>query len=254
MSLSQLQRAAVELCYGDEPSAEACAALGDERIWRIYRDAVRKRLRGELEVALPRTRVALGDPAFYALFDRFLRHAPPRTRFFHAVVDSFAQAAGAWLRDDAALPPYAADLCAYEAARWKVGDASDDPGVALVEFEFERIPVLSPAVVLLDLQHAVQQHAVQQPADADGGYAQRATQLCVYRGRDAIKASYFTLNAVTLALMQRFVLQQETVSQSVQRVAAEREVALDQAFVDGLCTVLADFMERGILLGSRAAG
>lgn len=243
--LAQLQRAAVELCYGPEPSAEQLAALGDARIWGIYREAVRKRLRGELEVALPRTRAALGDEAFGALFERFLRDAPPTTRFFHAVVAAFAQAARPWLRE-AGHVAHAADLCAYEAARWTVADASDDVQGELTEFAFDRAAVLSPAVQLLQLEHAVYL-----AAEADGAYAKGAVQLCVYRKREERAARYFVLNPITAALMQRFARGGESVAQSVHGVAAERGISVDQPFLDGLCTVLADFIEQGVILGGR---
>jgi len=61
MALVDLQRRAVEVCFGPEPRPEQLQALGDERIWRFYREAVRKRLRSELHFAFKRTRVVAGD-------------------------------------------------------------------------------------------------------------------------------------------------------------------------------------------------
>jgi hypothetical protein len=246
VTLAELQRATVELCFGPEPHDEQLSGLGDARIWRIYRDAVRKRLRGELSVALPRTCALLGHERVDALFGRFLRTDPPRTRFFHAVVGSFSQAALPWLRADVELPAASADLCAYEAARWSVGDLCDDPDGPVLEFEFERVPVFTPALRLLELRHAVHLSA-----DEQGAYGQGEFTLCVYRKRDERQARYFALNPVTYALMQRWVCADEPVARSIERVAAERSVAVDQAFLDGLCTVLSDFLERGVLLGGR---
>jgi hypothetical protein len=245
--LADLQRAAVELCYGGEPSSEQYAAIGDARIFRIYREAVRKRLHGELEVALPRTSALLGAAVLGRLFDRFLREVPPRTRFFHAVVGCFADAALPWMRADDTLPAQAADLCAYEAACWAVGDLSDNPQGEVLEFAFDRRPALSPALRLLALRHPVHASA---EAEAEARTAGEHW-LCVYRKREEQKARHLLLNATTFALMQRFVAETETVAESVQQVAIAREVVVDQAFLDGLCTVLADFLERGIVLGGR---
>ena len=69
MSLAELERYATQLCLGPAPSEGALAELGDARIWRLYRDMVRNRLRGELRFALRRSVAALGD----ALFDRLVR-------------------------------------------------------------------------------------------------------------------------------------------------------------------------------------
>jgi hypothetical protein len=51
MALIDVQRAVVDVCFGPEPNPQQLEALGDARIFRIYRDAVRKRLRAELEQA-----------------------------------------------------------------------------------------------------------------------------------------------------------------------------------------------------------
>ena len=82
-----------------------------------------------------------------------------------------------------------------------------------------------------------------------GSYERVATQLCVYRRAEDKKARVWSLNPVMFALMQRFAAQQEPVQVSIQQVAAERSIALDATFVDRLCTVLADFIERGVILG-----
>jgi len=245
MSLIDLQREAVELCCGPEPSPEQLAALGDERIWRLYRELIRNRLRGELKIALPRTLAAAGEGAFERAFEHHMRSDPPRTRFFHALVAAFVRSAAPIFRADSALPPYLGDLCVYEAALWEVSDLPDHGAEPASEFSFDKRPVLSPALRLLALRHAVHE----QPTE--GGYRQGEFYLCVHRRPDDRRAQPWSLNAVTFALMQRFATGAPTVSEAVQQVAAERAIALDSKFVDGLCTVLADFIDRGIILGAR---
>jgi hypothetical protein len=245
MSLIDLQRDAVELCCGPEPTPAQLATLGDERIWRLYRELIRKRLRGELKLALRRTHAAAGEAAFERAFEHHLRRDPPRTRFFHAVVAEFARSAAPFFREDPALAPYLGDLCEYEAALWAVADLPDASAEPLAEFAFDKRPVLAPALRLLALRHAVFEPR------ADGGYRQGEFYLCIHRRPEDKRARPWTLNAVTFALMQRFATGAPTVSEAVQQVAAERAIALDSKFVDGLCTVLADFIDRGIILGAR---
>jgi hypothetical protein len=161
------------------------------------------------------------------------------------VVGCFAASAVGWLREDPEVPGHVADLCAYEAARWSVADESDERPAGLLEFAFDRRPALASAVRLLALQHAV--HLEPAPA---GVYPAGEFLVCVYRRAAETKARFFSLNPVTYALLQRFATSAESVTRSVEHVAAQRSVAVDEAFLDGLCTVLADFLERGIILGS----
>lgn len=244
--VAEIERAAARVCFGVEPSGEDLRLLGDERIWRIYRDMVRKRLREECGLGLKRTAEAAGE-AFDRAFVAHLAEDPPRTRFFREIVTSFAASAVPRFRADASLPAYVADLCVWEAALWEVGDLDDRASaVTPVEFAFDRVPVLAPALRLLQLDHAVHE----KPA-AGGGYAARPTYLCLHRRTEERSARTWTLDAVTHALLVRFERGAETVTDAIQHVARDRGVAVDQRFVDGLCTVLADFLERGVLLGSR---
>lgn len=245
MALVDLEREVVELCFGPEPSAEQCRRLGDERIWRIYRESIRNRLRSELKFALKRTHAAAGE-AFERAFAQFLQDAPPRTRYFHAVVGDFAQSACAFFAREPGMPVYLADLCAYEAALWAVSDLPDAVPAGLDQFAFDREPVLAPALALLALGHAV--HAA---PDAHGNYARGDVYLCVHRRAADKKARTWSVNAVTYDLMQRFRRGGENVTTALQHVAAQRAITIDEPFVDGLCTVLSDFIERGVILGVR---
>lgn len=246
MALIDLQRSVVEVCFGLEPRAEQLAALGNERIFRIYRDAIRKRLRAELGVAFKRTFATAGEAAVERAFAHFLDDSPPRTRFFHAVVGSFAQSAVPFFEREPGLPSHVADLCAYEAALWAVADLPDSLSEQVLEFGFDKQAVLAPALRLLALRHAV--HVTPEP---ELGYAPGAYYLCVHRRPEEKRARPWTLNAVSFELMQRFVTDGTTVAEAVQQVAALRGIAVDQNFLDGLCTVLADFIERGVILGGR---
>ncbi len=245
MSLIDVQRKVLALCVGDEPAPGELHALGDERVWRLYRELVRKRLLEELCTAFPRTAAAVGKEGFERTFTHYLRSSPPRERYFHAIHEGFAKSAIPSLRSDASLPPYAADLLAYEAALRSVASLDDRVAEPPTEFAFDQPAALVPALLLIELQHAVHQA----PA-ADGSYAAGNYYLCVCREAQEKKARIWTLNAASYALMQQ-LSRGAKVSEAVQQVAVERGIAVDESFVDGLCTVLADFIERGVILGGR---
>lgn len=247
MSLIDLQRRAVELCCAREAGDEQLQALGDERIWRLYRELIRNRLRGELKVALKRTYAAAGAQAFERAFEHHMQTDPPRSRFFHGVVSDFVQSAVPFFRADPSLPSHLGDLAEYEGALWAVSDLPDAAPEISTEFAFDRRAVLSPALRLLALQYAVHRNP-----QKSGAYERISVYLCLHRRPEEKTAKRWELNAVSFDLMQR--LQQDeapVVSEAVQQVAAARSIPVDEKFLDRLCTVLATFIDGGIILGAR---
>lgn len=247
MSLIDLERAVVAVCFEREAPAARLSQLGDARVFRVYREAVRNRLKKELEVAFERTFAKAGSALVERAFERFLAERPPRTRFFHQIPASFAESALPLFRAEQAAAPELADLCAYEAALWAVADLPDRAELALAEFAFEKKVVFSPALRLLELRYPVHLEPRALAAAAPGPH-----YVCVHRPPEAKRGQPWSLNASSFALMQRLLGSEQSVAEAVRAVAAERGLALDQAFVDGLCGVLADFLERGVILGSRA--
>lgn len=247
MSLLEQQRAATALCLGQEPSEAQLAALGDPRIWGLYREMVRNRLRSELKVALRRSCDALGGEAFERVFEAWLRDAPPRSRPFHGIVGDFAGLATELVRKDGSIVAWAADLIAYEAALWAVSDMDDRVTGPVQDLSFDAPPCFAPARRLLTLQHAVHEAAL-----GDGSYKKADSTVCVYRSAEDKASRTFVLNPTLHALMVALEAGELTLTQAVQRVATARKLKVDATFIDGLCTVLADFTERGLLLGSKA--
>jgi uncharacterized protein (DUF1501 family) len=232
---------------GPAPSEAQLEPFGDARIWALYREMIQNRLRGELKNALRRSCEALSPAGLERVFQAWLVQAPPRSRPFHGIVEDFARFALGFVRADSASVAWAADLIAYEAALWAVSDMDDRVPVAVQELSFDAPPCFAPARRLVVLQHAVHDGP-----EADGSFKAGELCVCVYRPAEDKASRTFVLNPTLRALMTALDAGELTLTQAVQRVAQERKLRVDEKFIDGLCTVLADFSERGLLLGSRA--
>jgi hypothetical protein len=243
MALIDLERAVLSICFRAQPPEKELAELGERRSWLVYREMVRERLLGEIRTALPRSRKLLGDAALLDAFTGHLERDPPRTRYFREIVLGFVNSALPILQADPRIPRVALDMLRYESALWEVRDLESQMASACVEFAFDRVPVVCPALRLLTVSHAV--HA------GDGAYAEGTHWLCIHRATDADSVRTWTLTATTFELLQRWQRADATVAQTVQQLAEQRAQRIDAAFVDALCTTLAQFIELGIVLGSR---
>jgi hypothetical protein len=242
MGLIDLQRQILALCFDETPSEASLASLGQREAWLTYREMIRERLLRELRLALPRTRLLVGERAFVAAFNHHLAHEPPRTRYFRQVVSTFVLSALPLWAADAELHPACADLARYELAVWEVRDLEAAPELTLCEFSFERVTVVSRALRLLALEHAVR------PGDALDA---RAEYLCIQRASDAERPTVWKLTPSTFQLLQRLSLEQLSASEVVKETAQATGARIDAEYLDGLCETLAQFLEVGILLGSR---
>ena len=275
MALIDLQRDVLALCFRAQPPESVLAGLGNPGSWLMYREMVRERLLREIRVALPRSCKLLGEAGLARGFEHFLEYAPPRTRFFREIVRGFVEsilplmAAGGAPRsmspavhaaprlDDPAdlspnlpmpAPPALADLLRYELSCWEVRDLEDYAGAPPAEFDFDRVPIVAPALRLLRVRYAIHR-----PPAADGGYAPGEHLLCLQRRGDAAQPQTWTLTPTTYRLLQRWQRADCSVTESVQALAREQNLRVDAAFIDGLCAALAQFLEVGIVLGSRPA-
>ena len=247
MALIDVQRAMLAVCFRAEVPAAALAALAGERdTWLSYRQMVRERLLREIRVALPRSRKLLGDEVLDGLFVRYLDCDPPRTRFFREIVASFVDSALPWLQADSRLPVVAHDLVRYEAAVWAVSDLDARERETYADFAFDRPAVLSRALRLLHVSHAV--HTA---SDESGQHAAADYWLGIHRKCDGDAPRTWSFNATTFALLERVQRERLPVADAVRQVTAERGIEVDAAFVDRLCGSIAQLIEAGIVLGSR---
>jgi hypothetical protein len=246
MALIDVERAVLSVCFQAEPPEAALRALGDRDRWLVYRDLTRDRLLREIQFALPRTCAAFGDANLERAFVTHLDRDPPRTRYFREVVLSFAQSAQRTFAQDSSLPSHALDLLRYEAALWEVSDLESAVRGELIEFAFDRIPVVTPAMRLLTLGHAV--HI---PAENPRSCAPGEFWLCVQLDANDTRARTWSFNRTSYALLAEFERGERTAADAVQWVASKLERRVTPQFVERLCESLAQWIEVGILLGSR---
>lgn len=240
--LIDVERRFVRVCFAKEPREDDLTALGGMRDrWLVYRHMVRARLRGMIANALVRTVAALGEEAWNAWFDRWLDEAPPRTRYIREIVPELLDyCLPRWERDPS-VPPWMIELAKLEVTRWEVGYTDAEPPEA-GELAFEKVPVLSPAVHVLRFAHPVhEKHET---------YAENPTWLCVYRRADD-KTAVWAIDAFTAGILESFAAGDRTITDTVKSVAAQLEIPLDEKLVQRIGTVLAELVQRGILLGAR---
>jgi hypothetical protein len=240
MGLIDLQRQILSLCFDETPSEAALSTLGQREAWLTYREMIRERLIRELRLALPRTRALVGDGAFVAAFTHQLEHEPPRERYFRQVVAGFVQHALPLWAADPQLHAASGDLARYELAQWEVRDLLVTPNAALTEFSFERVAAVSPALRLLALEHAVR------PGE---DLSARPQYLCMQRVAERTKV--WRLTRTTFQLLERLAREDAAVSDVVKQVAQASGARIDAEYLDSLCGTLAQFLEAGIILGSR---
>ena len=239
LSLRAYQETALRVFFGREPSDEDLAALGSPERFRLYRNMVRHRLDKVVRAALPRTLRALGEDEASALITAFFDEAPPRTRWFREVPEHFG--AFALTRFGDSGPAHLRELCQFELARWTVQHLESEPDTTVVALDFTLPPVTTPALRRLRVQHRVDLRGTEPRAEA--------ANLAVYRRLDD-KPATWVLNDIAAALLDAFVDGQGSLAERVQAVTKARDVAIDEHFLERLSAMLADFLERGVLLGS----
>ncbi len=242
--LDARQRAIARVCLGEEPPTDALALLGgDPRRWQVYRDLVRTRLWRALLEALPRTYAAAGPDRFGGWFTRFLDEAPPRTRYVREVAPAF----GAWVRaaegDALSRPaPWLPDALTLDLAEHRVAlsDARLDPS-RVAPFSMDLPAALDPAHCRARLWWAM-----------DGASAiHRPRALLVHRHPATGRAETLELDALDAEVVDAMDDEATPVTAAVLSVLNRHGLAADAAFSGRLAGLLADLMERGVLLGSR---
>jgi hypothetical protein len=234
------------VCFEAEPPEAALRSLGEPERWLLYRELTRERLLREIQFALPRTCAALGDATLQRAFVTHLDRDPPRTRFFRDIVLAFAASARQTLEGEPGLASHVFDLLRYEATLWEVSDLEAAASGGIEEFSFDKVPVVTPAIRLLEVDHAVHM-----PADAPGSCAPGKFWLCVQLDPEDARSRTWSFNHTSFELLAEFQRAERTAADGVQHVASRLGRRVTPQFVDHLCESLAQWIEVGIVVGSR---
>jgi hypothetical protein len=266
MAEPEVQRAMLAACFGapDVRSAEDVATLlaangvaaedreamaQNPRFW-LYRRLVRSNMFDIIGRMMPKARERmnlLAAHAFDASITGFLAEAAPRTHHFRDVPMEFFEWAKPRWTADKSIPAYLVDLAAYELLEFSVGVgrfADEVPDVA--EIAVDRAVVFSSTVQLCALAHAV--HAL--PDDLHAPVDLRTVTLLVYRdGSHMVR--FLELSPLVASITTRLV-SGAPLGAALQESCAEHSQPLTQELLGDIAKLLADWAERGILLGARS--
>ena len=243
--LRAYEEAFVALCFSEHISDEVLATLGgDDSRWRLYREMVRMRIREVLQTAFSRTHAALGAEEFVRQCDQAMTRLPPSTHFLRDVAVDFASHVKT--HSDTARP-WLHDLVTLEAAEWQAMHEPENSISDLNEFDFDRIPTVDSRARLLFLDWNV--HEKHLPFER---FRNERSAACVYRHATEHRVEVWALNEMAAKLFQGWSRGNETAKQTIERVLAESGSHADAHYLDALGEMLANFIERGIIRGSRA--
>jgi hypothetical protein len=243
VTLVERERAMQRVCFAPDAPEADLERLGTPDRWLIYRSMVRGRLRKVVVAALKKTSERLGDRLDDDLA-AWLDQRPPSTRYFREIPEEFTTFCLPRWRGDHQLSAWLPDLATLEITTWRVKHIST-LALEVVPIAFDRVLALDPTVQLLRLDYPVHERH-------EGDVPKDATFLCVHRRASDHEAVTTKLNAIAADLVECWLRRDRSLTESVQHVAAKRHVPVDAKLVEGLSTMLADFLERGIVLGSVA--
>jgi hypothetical protein len=246
------QRALRDLCLRPDVRPADLEALGGEAgRWLVYRRMVRARLREAVGHGFERLAARVGAATFGAWFEAFLARRPPRSAYLREVAGEFAAfLTGGYERPGDPHPALTCDLARFEWAELDCAyEAAPPPASAPLAMHLR--PALSPAHRLLRLEHAAHRLGRDEPlADVAPG----PLWVCAYRDPATFDVRVLELTEVTGRLLAAMARAERPLVELVREAADGAAVVPDAAWLASLSDVLADFVERGLLLGSWPEG
>jgi hypothetical protein len=238
LDLQSFQAAALRVCFDEEPDPANFAQLeGSKQRWMVYRKMVRNRLTGMIRAGLPRFTDNCEEDEIADLVQSFFGVVRVKSRYIRDCVPEFAT----FVRDSRGdeLP---AELCAYltwDEAIWCVRHG-DYATVEAAEFQFEAVPVVNPAHRDLELPT--------DPESDEGG----KTFITVFRQQGTHRMRDMRMNGFARCLWEEIVASEKPIMASISSLAAAEGADVDHAFIQRVCDILAEFLDHGLLLGSRS--
>jgi uncharacterized protein len=227
----------------------AALAATPERLG-LYRRLVRTNLLNVAGRMMPRTRARLNDVAegaFDTSFDAFLAERAPATHYLRDVPAEFLEWVALRWAADPALPSYATDLARQELVHFQIASApplATPP--ALAELAIDRRLVFAPARRKVRYGHAV--HFLPDDIDDRTAPEKREVSLLIYRDAENITRT-LELSPLAAQIADR-LLGGETLGDALSKACAEEKIPLTPEILASTAHMLADWGERGLLLGA----
>jgi hypothetical protein len=216
----------------------------------LYRRLVFGNLLGVASKMMPRTRARLNDladGAFDRSFGAFLAKAAPRTHYLRDVPAEFlAWALPSW-KADPGIPPYASDLATHELVEFQIA-AAPMPGECppLAELAHDRVVLFVPAGRLVRYSYAV--HALP-PEESDRSEpVARSVALFVHRD-EGHRVRFLELTPLAARIVER-LLARCPLGEAITEACTAEGTALTESVLSSTAQMLAEWAERGILLGA----
>lgn len=236
--LREFEEAVIRVCFRATPAEEDLARLkGDRRRWLLYRSMVRLRLENMIRAAMPRFFGELEDAVDGRLFSQFFDQRAVHSRYIRDCVPEFVGFVEA--ECSSVLTLNLRNSLQLECARWTVRDLVCDE-TPFVDFDFEKRPVVNAA-------HRVVVHAVA----SDSEESDTTRYLVVYRDTESMDIREMRMNDFAFHLWDAWSSRDEIAMDSAKRVAEREGLAIDGEFLNRMCDVLAEFVDQGLVLGSR---
>lgn len=258
-----LHRAMREACLAPEPPVDVGALLtrsevtaadhaalrsGPQR-YPLYRKLVRGTLGGLCESILSRGHAhleAAAPGAWAEGFDAFLAGRGPRTPHLRDVPSELCEVLLPRLSVDPRVPAYVVELLQWELATFCLGAAPDLPDPLVCEVDAALPLAFRGPSRRLRVAHAIEEltERVGDPPEC------RDTRLFLYRDRDHLAVTV-VLTPFADELLQR-ALEGAPLGVAIGAAAAALDVPVSEPLLTEVARWLADFGERGVVLGSRA--
>ncbi len=233
----------------DPAAAAALSAMGDARIG-VYRSLVRGSIHGLFAKLLPRTLARL-EGAGAVWIDRWLAEEGPRSRILRELIDEWVAWIGPRWRADPSVADYLVDLARHEAVEMATGAAPPPAPSADMSpaFALDASLVCDPSARIARYDHAI--HRLPEALDDRSSAPAEPTALLVYRDPEH-SVRFLHLSPLAAAISER-LLAGVTVKEALFRGTQALEIELDDEVLARVTRLLADFAERGIILGSTSA-
>lgn len=231
-----------------EADARALSDLGGRRLL-IYRRLVHRGLRGAIRVEIPRTAARLGD-LFEAEVTRFFEQEMPRSHYLRDAAFELVEWAAPRWRVDPRVPNYLVDLARHELSAFEVAGApaGEAPGPTSDDLTLVSIVRFDPAARIRRYDYAV--HRLLAELDARDEAEARETWLLAYRDRDH-DVRYLELTPTAASILEA-LMRGDALGDAVKRGAETRGAKLTPELLEGTARLLADLVDRGVVVGTAA--